>query len=211
MRRRESYGTSGPRIVARFFGGWEYPADLCASADLVAVGYARGVPMGGKLPPQPVPTLRGDEAPRFIVSAMRDPGDRGVPSTQLERIQIVKGSIADGRTVERVFDVAGAENGADVDLATCAPRGPGAAKLCSVWRDPEFDAASPAFYYMRVVENPSCRWNAWVCMRAGVDCAAGRVPEGLDACCDEAIPRTIQERAWTSPIWYTPPRGARTR
>jgi hypothetical protein len=215
MRRREVYGTTGPRIVARFFGGWEYPGDLCTSGDLAGAGYAGGVPMGADLPPlpPPAPLSSGESvarAPRFVVSALRDPGDRGVPSTPLQRIQIIKGSFAGGETHERVYrervyDVAGGENGADVDLGTCAPRGPGAAALCSVWRDPDFDPDSPAFYYMRVVEDPSCRWNAWVCMRAGVDCAAGRVPQGLDACCDDEVPKTIKERAWTSPIWYTPP------
>ena len=108
---------------------------------------------------------------------------------------------------ERVYEVAGgAESSADVDLATYRPRGAGSDALCRVWRDPEFDRAAPAFYYMRVIENPSCRWNAWVCRRADVDCDAGRVPDGLSACCDDAIPKTIQERAWTSPIWYTPAR-----
>jgi hypothetical protein len=203
MKRREAYGTSGPRIVARFFGGWQLAPDLCADPELAARGYADGVPMGGELPARPSGAA---ESPAFVVSARRDPGDRGVPSTPLQRIQIIKGWVDGDRSRERVYEVAGsADSGAGVDLATCSPHGAGFDQLCSVWRDPEFDPAVPAFYYMRVVENPSCRWNAWVCLRAGVDCAAGDVPEGLEACCDEGTPRTIQERAWTSPIWYAPP------
>jgi hypothetical protein len=202
MRRREAYGTSGPRIVARFFGGWGYEGNVCLSDDLAAEGYAKGVPMGSDLRPPP---KGAGVAPRFIVSALRDPGDHDVPSTPLQRIQVVKGWFSDGQVREQVFDVAGGVDAqADVDLDTCKPRGSGFGQLCSVWQDPEFDKGAPAFYYMRVVENPSCRWNAWVCMRAGVDCAAGNVPDGLEACCDDSVPKTIQERAWTSPIWYTP-------
>ena len=202
MKRREAYGTSGPRIVARFFGGWEFPRNLCDEPDLVARSYAGGVPMGGELEAPPV---GGMPVPSFLVSALRDPGDGGVPSTALQRIQIIKGWAKGGRVQERVYEVAGdAASRADVDLSSCTPRGEGFAKLCSVWRDPDFDPASPAFYYMRVLENPSCRWNSWSCLRAGVDCRAGRIPDGMEACCDASIPRTIQERAWTSPIWYVP-------
>jgi len=202
MKRREAYGTSGPRIVARFFGGWQFAAALCADSELATRGYTDGVPMGGELPARPT---GAEVPPAFVVWAQRDPGDRGVPSTPLQRIQIIKGWVEGDESRERVYEVAGsAAPGASVDLATCTPRGAGFDQLCGVWRDPEFDPDVPAFYYMRVVENPSCRWNAWVCLRAGVDCAAGDVPDGLAACCDESIPRTIQERAWTSPIWYAP-------
>jgi hypothetical protein len=205
MKRREAYGTSGPRIVARFFGGFSLDADLCSAKDMVATAYAQGVPMGGELR-GPVPEK--GLAPSFVVSALRDPGDRGVPSTPLQRIQIIKGWVSGDQTRERVYDVVGvtgdAGETADVDLATCTPRGRGFDELCQVWRDPDFDPDTPSFYYARVVENPSCRWNSWVCLRAGVDCASGTVPAGLDACCDEAVPKTIQERAWTSPIWYVP-------
>jgi hypothetical protein len=201
MRRRETYGTSGPRLTVRFFGGWSYPEDLCGAPDFAARGYAGGVPMGAELPPRV-----GSGAPRLAVWALRDPGDRGSPSAPLQRIQIVKGWVdASGAGHERVYEVAGSPaNGAGVDLATCTPRGVGFDQLCSVWTDPDFDPGARAYYYARVVENPSCRWNQWVCNAGGVDCTAGRVPAGLESCCDPAVPRTIQERAWTSPIWYVP-------
>jgi hypothetical protein len=209
MRRREVYGTSGPRITVRFFGGWDYPADLCGRDDFVPVGYARGVPMGGDLPPPPAAAA----APHLAVSALRDPGTPERPGAPLQRIQIVSLRLAGGEVRERVHDVAGdAATGATVDFATCARRGAGSDQLCAVWRDPEFDPAAPAVWYARVVENPSCRWSTFACNRAGVDCSRpGTVPSELAACCDPATPRTIQERAWTSPIWYVPPQSAGER
>jgi hypothetical protein len=207
MRRREAYGTSGPRITVRFFGGWSYPDDLCGDAEFAQKGYAGGVPMGGELPPAPASSAPG--APRFAVWALRDPGDRGAPSAPLQRIQIVKGWAKDGESHERVYEVAGdPRGGAGLDLSTCAPA-PGADQLCAVWTDADFDPAVPAFYYARVVENPSCRWNTWACNAHGVDCSdADAVPRELAACCDARVPKSIQERAWTSPIWYAP-RGNR--
>jgi hypothetical protein len=200
MRRREVYGTSGPRHLVRFFGGWELPEDLCGREDFVATGYARGVPMGGDLP------TRGAAAPVFAVSALRDPGTGRGPGTALQRIQIVKGWLENGTPRERVIEVAGdAASGASVDLATCEPTGPGADGLCRVWRDPDFDASQRAFYYARVVENPSCRWSTRVCNAKGVDCRdPSAVPEELAVCCEAGRAKTIQERSWTSPIWYTP-------
>jgi hypothetical protein len=201
MQRRETYGTSGPRMEVRFFGAWDYPETLCEAADFVAKGYAGGVPMGGDLPPR-----REAEAPAFLVSGLADPGTLDLAGTNLQRLQIVKGWYEDGEPHEAVFDVAGdPNNGAAVDPLTCNTTGPGARKLCTVWRDPNFDPKLPAMYYARVVENPSCRWNAYVCLAARVDCAdpAG-VPAELAPCCDPEVPTTIQERAWTSPIWYTP-------
>jgi hypothetical protein len=199
MRRRETYGTTGPRMLVRFFGGWDYPADLCESKEFVARGYAGGVPMGSDLPPAPSGASR---APAFAVWALRDPGARDYPATMLQRIQIIKLWVEDGQPRERVYEVAGdPNNGAAVDPATCTRTATGFDTLCGVWRDPEFNAKQHALYYARVVENPSCRWNAYICNRDKVDCA-GDIPEGMESCCDPAVPKTIQERAWTSPIWY---------
>ena len=201
MRRREAYATSGPRMTVRFFGGWGYGGDLCGQSDFVARGYAGGVPMGGELPAPPV---RPPGAPTFAVWALRDPA--GEPPAPLQRVQIVKGWIADGQAHEQVFDVAGRDTGASVDAATCEPHGDGFDELCTVWRDPTFDAAQPAFYYVRVLQNPTCRWSAYACNARHVDCTnPSRVPAMLAPCCDTAYPRTIQDRAWTSPIWYAPP------
>jgi hypothetical protein len=209
MKRREAYGTSGPRIVTRFFGGFGYDPGLCGEKDIISKAYAQGVPMGSELHQS---ANREATAPSFMVSALRDPGDRGVPSTPLQRIQIIKGWVSGVETRERVYDVVGntgaKAEAAGVDLSTCEPQGQGFDELCSVWRDPDFDPETPSFYYARVVENPSCRWNSWVCQRAAVDCDAGNVPDGLEPCCDDTIPTTIQERAWTSPIWYIPSRPA---
>jgi Protein of unknown function (DUF3604) len=195
LKRRETFGTSGPRIVVRMFGGADLPEALCDDPDLLRIGYERGVPMGGILAPG-----RAGAAPRFVVQALRDPGTPEAPGALLQRIQIVKGWVESGESHQRVFDAAGRANGADVDLATCEPRGPGAASLCAEWTDPAFDPAQAAFYYARVLENPTCRWSTWECLALP---AADRPP----ACSDPEVPKTIQERAWTSPIWWD---GARS-
>ncbi|MFO0551296.1 MAG: DUF3604 domain-containing protein [Polyangiaceae bacterium] len=196
MRRREAYGTSGPRIVLRFFGGYDYADNMCDATDMAERGYAGGVPMGGVL-------NRGSGPPRFVISALRDVGTDETPSTPLQRIQIIKGSLVDGEATFVVYDVAGGDTGATVDPLTCEPTGEGADSLCSVFTDPDFDPDSPAFYYARVLENPSCRWQAYQCNAAGVDCAdPNTVTEGFEGCCTE--PLVQQERAWSSPIWYVP-------
>ncbi len=201
MRRREVYGTSGTRPVVRFFGGFDYDAALCGAdaASLPAEGYANGVPMGGQL------DAAQGRAPRFVVSARMDPGTDTAPGTPLERVQIVKGWLEDGQVRERVIDVAGGDREASVDLATCEPHGEGHASLCTVWEDPDFDPASPAFWYARVVENPTCRWSQYACNAAGVDCARpDSVPEAFADCCSESHRPVQRERAWTSPIWFDP-------
>jgi hypothetical protein len=204
MRRRESYATSGPRIVVRVFGGFGLPATSCDDPAFAARGDAGGVPMGGVLPPAP----DSDAAPGLAISALRDPGTAARPGARLERLQVVKTWLDGDTPREKVFDVAGrAGDGGAVDPRTCAPTGRGADTLCTVWTDPAFDAQAPAAYYVRVLESPTCRWNAYVCNAAAVDCdRPPTVPAGLAPCCDDAVPKTIQERAWTSPIWYAPAR-----
>jgi hypothetical protein len=195
--RRETFATSGTRIAPRFFGGWDLPADLCTRGDLVGTGYARGVPMGGTLPAR---SARAG-APVFAVAALRDSGTAAHPGALLQRAQIIKVWVDDaGLFHEEVHDVAGGANRASVDTETCTPRGSGHDRLCGVWRDPDFDASRPAVYYVRVLENPSCRWHAWDCL--GIPAA-----ERPASCSDPAAPWTIQERAWTSPIWYSPARS----
>ncbi len=204
MRRKETYGTSGPHIVVRFFGGWSYPANMCDSVELARLGYARGVPMGGDLSSAP-----DGAAPTFVLSAIQDPGTEENAGTPLQRIQIIKGWVdASDQYHAEVFDVGGdPQNGATVDLDSCEPN-PGSGgfpELCSTWTDPSFDPSRPAFYYARVIENPACRWTTWQCHADGIDCERPEtVTDGYEGCCDARISKTIQERAWTSPIWYTP-------
>jgi len=193
MKRREVFGTSGPRIQPRLFAGWNLPSDLCASSDRLALADTHGVPMGGDLPPGTAP-----QGPTFAAFAAADPGTASEPGGDLQRIQIIKGWVADdGSLHQRVFDVAGGPNGASVDPATCEPQGSGARQLCGVWRDPEFDPQRRAVYYARVLENPSCRYSAWQCNALP---PADRPP----GCAHQVMSEIQQERAWTSPIWYAP-------
>lgn len=203
MQRREAYATSGPRMQVRFFGGWDYPQELCASNDFLEQAYQGGVPMGGELNRQ----QNNDNAPRFAVSAQMDPGVDLQAGSLLQRIQIVKGWLDDnGKSKERVFEVAGnPDNGASVDINTCKQTGEGYGKLCAVWQDPDFDASQKAFYYTRVVENPSCRWSTYICAANKVQCDNPEtIKDGLEDCCRDDIQPVIQERAWSSPIWYKP-------
>jgi hypothetical protein len=195
MARREAYATSGPRIAVRVYGGWDLPSDLCSRPDLVDVGDEQGVPMGGILPAPP----EGSGAPRFVVHAAQDPGTTASPGRALQAIQIIKGWVDDeGQHVE-VIDVASEALGA-VDETTCAvpepgtPGAAGSATLCATWDDPSYDPNAGAFYYVRVLEQPTCRWS-WR------DCLALPEADRPAVCSDPNTARTIQERAWTSPIW----------
>lgn len=186
FRRKETFGTTGPRMKVRFFAAESFGDDILNAQDLVSRAYKAGVPMGSDL------VGSSDASPEFLVWAQRDPN-----AAPLQRVQIVKVT----STSEAVFDVACAqgepdatthrcaENGATVDLATCTPSGDGAADLRAVWRDPAFKASENAAYYVRVLENPTCRWSTWEANRNGT-------PPRPD------VPATIQERAYTSPIWY---------
>jgi hypothetical protein len=209
LHRRETFATSGTRPVVRFFAG--ALADVaCGAPDFVSRAYETGTPMGGELG-----AVRGSDSPRFAVLALKDPGTAEFPGTDLQRIQIVKSWLEDGTPRDRVYDVAGdANNGADVDPATCAPRGAGAAEVCAVWEDPDFNPDQRALYYVRVLENPTCRWSTIACKQAGVDplspdCqaqAAAADPAFANCCLDESndpfLSPLVQERAWTSPVWY---------
>jgi hypothetical protein len=195
FRRKETFATSGPRIRLRFFGGFDYEEELLDAPDLASRAYAEGVAMGSDLPG------RDGGAPRFLLWALADPN-----SAPLQRLQIVKGWVdAAGETYEMVYDAACSEgapvdplshrcpdNGARVDLSDCSiSLDSGAAQLRTVWRDPDFDPRQRAFYYARVLENPTCRWSTWDALRAGV------APRS-------DLAKTIQERAWSSPIHYLP-------
>jgi len=201
MQRREAYGTSGTRPVVRFFGGWDFDQGMCKDQDFAQQGYAGGVPMGADLPGRGA----DDGDPRFAVWALQDPGSDEYPGTPLQRVQIVKGWVEDGDVKEKVIDVAGRKNSASVDLETCEPQGEGARQLCSVWRDKDFEPDQHAFYYARVLENPTCRWSQQLCVAAGVRCDdASTITAGYENCCRPDHKRVVQERAWTSPIWYSP-------
>jgi hypothetical protein len=205
MRRRETFATSGPRIQPRFFGGWDLAPSLCEDPEWIARAYDEGVPMGGILPEPPPDATR---APRFVASALRDPGTAEHAGNRLDRIQIVKGWVGeDGLPTHRVYEVPDPRRSRatvvpEVDPKTCEPGGGGFDSLCGVWSDPDFQPGQHAVYYARVVESPSCRWSTRVCNALEGD------PARPEACDDPRIPKTVRERAWTSPIWYDAPTGS---
>ena len=194
FRRKETFATSGPRLQVRLFAGYPFSDDLVEQADWVSIAYATGVAMGGDL------LGKAGQTPKLAVWAARD----GL-SAPLQRLQVIKGTLTDGELSEAVYDVACADglavdpqthrcpdNGAQVNLTTCEiTEGVGDAQLATVWTDPDFDPATRAFYYVRVLENPTCRWSTWDAIRAGVAPRAD-------------LHTTLQERAWSSPIWYVP-------
>ena len=199
FRRKETYATSGSKIKLRFFAGEDLSDTSLSDEDLIKQAYSKGVPMGGDL-------VGGDESPEFLVWAVSD--TRGAP---LQRVQIIKGFAENaigepvGRPNEQVYDVACsdglevdpethrcADNGAKVNLSDCSiSSNLGASELKTYWKDPDFNPTQKAFYYVRVLENPTCRWSTWDAIRNGVEPR----PD---------LHKTLQERAWSSPIWYTP-------
>ena len=192
MQRRETFGTSGPRIEPRFFAAEAFPADICERDDLVTSAYAAGVPMGGSL-------TGGQESPRFLLQARRDPGSESYPANDLERLQVVKvWSEGEGLYGQAVFDVTGdASDEPMLDVATCEPLKRGAAELCATWQDPDYDPEQAGAYYVRVLEMPSCRWSQRQCLAYPED-------QRPASCSDPSVAKVIQERAWTSPIWVLP-------
>jgi len=196
MQRRETYATTGPRITVRLFGGFDFVADDALAPDIARVGYAKGVPMGSELA-----AAKRQRAPGFLVSALRDPD-----GANLDRVQIIKGWRDDtGELHERVFDVAVSGDrkidatgrclekvGNSVDLTKATWKNAiGASELTAVWRDPDFDPKAHAFYYARILEIPTPHWTVY-------DAAF------FDTKTPDAAPKVTQERAYTSPIWYTP-------
>ena len=196
FRRKETFATTGPRISVRFFGGYNLSSIDLNSESLVSEAYSKGVTMGADL------LNNDDQIPEFIVWALRD-----MNSAPLQRIQIIKGwvDMNSGRPKEKVFDVACSDglepdpitnrcpdNGARVNINDCSiTSNVGSSELKTVWKDPEFKVDDKAFYYVRVLENPTCRWSTWDAIKSGF-----KPREGLH--------ETIQERAWSSPIWYIP-------
>lgn len=197
MHRRETYATTGPRITVRVFGGWEFKAGDDKRSDFVVLGYAKGVPMGGDLP-----AVEQGRSPSFIVAALRDP-----MGANLDRVQMVKGWRDRAGTLhEKVYDIAWSNTktrkpnrkgklppvGNTVDVAEATWTNTiGHEQLTTVWRDPDFNSADQAFYYVRVLEIPTPRWTAYDAKRFGITM-------------DKEVPMTTQERAYTSPIWYIP-------
>jgi hypothetical protein len=200
MYRKETYATSGTRLTLRFFGGWDFKAADARGPGLVDAGYARGVPMGGDL----AKPAGGARAPTFMIAAMKDP-----QSGNLDRIQIIKGWLdKNGVGQEKIYDVAWGNAdrrkldkhgkvppvGDTVDVATATWSNTiGDPELSAAWTDPDFDPAQKAFYYARAIEIPTPRWTAYDQVRFGIKMS----PD---------VPMKHQERAWSSPIWYTPSR-----
>ena len=204
MQRKETFGTSGPRIKVRLFGGWDFGPDVLKQKDWVKTGYANGVPMGGDL------AAPKGKAPSFVVWAVKDPDD-----ANLDRIQIVKGWTKSGQIFEKIYDVAWSGNrklmrapvqnvlyggnemtlppvGNTVDIKNASYKNTiGAVELKTVWTDPDFDPSLHAFYYARVLQIPTPRWTTYDAKTLGVPPPSN-------------VPATVQDRAWTSPIWYTP-------
>ena len=197
LARKEAFATSGTRLKVRLFASWGLPEGFFEQKNWPEIGYSLGVPMGGELPPQ----KSGREAPQFAIWALKDPASAGI-----QRLQVIKGWVdADGESHERVIDVACSDggtpdstsnrcpdNGASVSLETCDySRDKGNTMMNVVWEDADFDPKENAFYYARVLENPTCRWSTWDAIRMALP--------PLDS-----VSPTLQERAWSSPIWYSP-------
>lgn len=198
FRRKETFATSGTRLKVRLFGGWDFAPGLDKAPDAVKTAYAKGAPMGGDLPARPA----NAKAPSFVVWAVKDPN-----GANLDRVQIVKIWVENGAQQEKIFDVAfDAKRGRDasgklkavgntVNLKTATYTNTiGSVALSTVWKDPEFNAKAPAAYYVRVLEIPTPRWSTILAVKSNVPLPENAAP-------------TLQERAWSSPIWYTPPKS----
>jgi hypothetical protein len=194
IKKKETFGTSGPLIRVRFFGGWNFPKELVKDKDFVKKAYKAGVPMGQDLP------KKSSKAPTFAVWALKDPD-----SGNLDRVQIIKGWYKHGHPWEKVYDVAWSDGrkvdantgklpavGNTVDIKNASyTNNIGDTQLAAVWTDPNFDPSQHAVYYARVIEIPTPRWSTYDAKALGAEPPSN-------------VPATLQERAWSSPIWYTP-------
>jgi len=194
MKRKEVYGTTGPRIQLRFFGGWEFSKEDLNSADYVTKGYNKGVPMGSEMI-----NSGGSKAPKFMIAVSKDP-----KGANLDRVQVIKGWTKGGNTFEKIYDVKWSgerQIGSDGKLPAVGntvnaskatyENSIGAAELSTVWSDPDFDADVSSFYYVRVLEIPTPRWTTYDAVRFGIE-----LPD--------EVPLSVQERAYSSPIWFKP-------
>jgi hypothetical protein len=195
MQRKEVFATTGPRMIVRFFGGWDFDAKDARTRNPAVAGYSKGIPMGGDLRAAPA-----GKAPTFLVAALKDP-----IGANLDRIQIIKGwTDGKGELQEKVYDVVWSDGrtpgpdgklpsvGSTVDVPDATWTNTiGTPELITVWKDPDFDPSLKAFYYARVIEIPTPRWTAYDAKRYGIKMG-------------QEVPMTTQERAYTSPIWYSP-------
>ncbi|MEJ8574266.1 DUF3604 domain-containing protein [Microbaculum marinum] len=206
MQRKETFATSGPRMQLRFFGGWNFDGGMLRNDDWVKLAYSSAVPMGADLPAPPAVTRSGESVPRFVVWALKDPS-----AANLDRIQIVKGWSKDGQSFEKVYDVVWSGDRepdvfgkvpaiqSTVDLVSATyDDTTGKTELIGYWSDPDFDPSLDAFYYARALAIPTPRWTTIQARELGVP------PP-------EMVPATVQERAWSSPIWYTPTADERAK
>ncbi|MHA7777222.1 DUF3604 domain-containing protein [Roseibium sp. M-1] len=207
MQRKETFATSGPRMQIRFFGGWNLSREIANREDWIKASYAQGVPMGGDLPAPDGVTRSGTTIPHFVVWALKDPS-----AANLDRIQIVKGWSKNGQSFEKVYDVAWSDDrtpdlvtgkvppiGSTVDIASATyDDSTGKTELIGTWSDPDFDPSLDAFYYARALAVPTPRWTTIQAASLGI------APP-------QTVAATVQERAWSTPIWYTPTTDARSK
>jgi hypothetical protein len=183
FKRKEVYGTSGPRFIVRFFVGDNLDQNLCNNPDNISYAYANATPMGG--------TVKSNSLsqPSIFISAS---ADSGIEDQFIEKLQVIKGVVRNGELLTSVHDVSVTDDPSKLDISNCEVTGSGKKAMCSVWNDPNFDSSENAYYYVRVVANQSCRWSHDLCLKN---------PEYCEADSNTSIPKVIQERAWTSPVW----------
>ena len=183
FQRKEVYGTSGPRFIVRFFVGDNLDKNMCNNPENISYAYANATPMGG--------TISSDSLaqPSIFISAS---ADSSIKDQFIEKLQVVKGVVRNGELLTSIHDVSVTDTQSKLDISNCEVTGSGEKAMCSVWNDPNFNSSENAYYYVRVVANKSCRWSHNLCLQN---------PEYCEADSDASIPKVIQERAWTSPVW----------